>query len=181
MHRGNPDRDHRTARAGAYLHRLRRAPELGRSHVDALYTRLSDGFSRKIANHMAAVAINYFAYNFTKIHRTLRLSPAMAAGVTSRLFDVSDLVALLIAAESKKAAQGLATGFALRRSVESIGGSADRQLAAKRMVGELGRTLLERRHLHHPVPHHLSAGLGSCETQEPRGHHGSADSMILIH
>lgn len=67
------------------------------------YTRLSNGFSRKIENHMAAVAINYFAYNFIKIHRTLRVSPAMAAGVTDRLFDVSDLVALLVEAESKAA------------------------------------------------------------------------------
>jgi hypothetical protein len=36
------------------------------------YTRLSNGLSRKIENHMAAVAINYFAYNFIKIHRTPR-------------------------------------------------------------------------------------------------------------
>jgi hypothetical protein len=63
-----------------------------------------NGFSQKIENHMAAVATNYFAYNFIKVHRTLRLSPAMAAGVRARLFDVSDLVALLIEAESKKAA-----------------------------------------------------------------------------
>ena len=68
------------------------------------YTRLSNGFSRKIENHMAAVAINYFAYNFIKIHSSLRTSPAMAAGVTTRLFDVSDLVALLVESESKKAA-----------------------------------------------------------------------------
>ena len=68
------------------------------------YTRLSNGFSRKIENHMAAVAINYFAYNFIKIHRTLRVSPAMAAGVTTRLFEVSDLVALLIQSEAQKAA-----------------------------------------------------------------------------
>src|SRR5260221_1103414 len=58
------------------------------------YTRLSNGFSRKIENHAAAVALNYFAYNFIKIHRTLRMSPAMAAGVTNRLLEVSDLVAL---------------------------------------------------------------------------------------
>src|SRR5258708_733583 len=58
------------------------------------YTRLSNGFSRKIENHAAAVALNYFAYNFIKIHRTLRMSPAMAAGVTDRLLEVSDLVAL---------------------------------------------------------------------------------------
>lgn len=68
------------------------------------YTRLSNGFSRKIENHMAAVAINYFAYNFIKIHRSLRVTPAMAAGVVDRLFDVSDLVALLVESESKKAA-----------------------------------------------------------------------------
>ena len=68
------------------------------------YTRLSNGFSRKIENHMAAVALNYFAYNFINIHSTLRTSPAMAAGVVDRLFDVSDLVAILVESESKKAA-----------------------------------------------------------------------------
>jgi len=55
-------------------------------------TRLSNGFSRKIENHMAAVALNYFAYNFIKIHRTLRVTPAMAAGVTDRLWEVSEPV-----------------------------------------------------------------------------------------
>ena len=54
----------------------------------------ANGFSRKLRNHVAATALNYFAYNFIKIHRTLRMSPAMAAGVTDRLWDVNDLVAL---------------------------------------------------------------------------------------
>jgi len=44
------------------------------------------------------------AYNFIKIHRTLRVTPAMAAKVTDRLFAVSDIVALVEAAESKEAA-----------------------------------------------------------------------------
>jgi len=56
-------------------------------------TRLTNGFSKKIENHVAAVALGYFAYNFIKIHRTLRTTPAMAAGVTSKLWEVSDLVA----------------------------------------------------------------------------------------
>jgi IS1 family transposase len=56
------------------------------------YTRLSNGFSRKIENHSAEVALTYFAYNFIKIHRTLCCTPAMAAGVTERLWSVSDLV-----------------------------------------------------------------------------------------
>jgi hypothetical protein len=53
---------------------------------------LTNAFSKKIENHSAAVALGYFAYNFIKIHRTLRMTPAMAAGVTSRLWDVMDLV-----------------------------------------------------------------------------------------
>ena len=49
------------------------------------------------------MALNYFAYNFVRIHRTLRMTPAMAAGVTDRLWDVSDIVELLQQAESKAA------------------------------------------------------------------------------
>jgi hypothetical protein len=67
------------------------------------YTRLSNGFSRKLENHAAAVALNYFAYNFIKIHRTLRVSPAMAAGVSDRLWSVEDLVALWDAYEQRRA------------------------------------------------------------------------------
>ena len=68
------------------------------------YTRLSNGFSRKIQNHAAAVALNYFAYNFIKIHRTLRVSPAMAAGVTGHLWDAGELVGFLEAEESAEGA-----------------------------------------------------------------------------
>jgi len=71
------------------------------------YTRLSNGFSRKLENHEAAVALNYFAYNFIKIYWTLRVTPAMAAKVTNRLFDLSNIVALLEAAESKKQRRNL--------------------------------------------------------------------------
>jgi hypothetical protein len=48
-----------------------------------------------LENHSAAVALYYFAYNFIKIHGTRRRTPAMAAGVTDRLWEVSDLVACL--------------------------------------------------------------------------------------
>jgi IS1 family transposase len=67
------------------------------------YTRLSNGFSRKLENHAAATALNYFAYNFIKIHRTLRTSPAMAAGVTDQLWSVEDLVTLWEAYEQRRA------------------------------------------------------------------------------
>lgn len=57
------------------------------------FTRLTNAFSKKIENHVASIALGYFAYNFIKIHHTLRITPAMAAGVTDRLWEVKDLVA----------------------------------------------------------------------------------------
>jgi IS1 family transposase len=65
-------------------------------------TRLSNGFSRKLRNHAAATVLNYFAYNFIQIHSTLRTSPAMAAGVTDRLWSINDLVALWEAYEKEE-------------------------------------------------------------------------------
>jgi hypothetical protein len=67
------------------------------------YARLSNGFSRKLENHAATTALKYFTYNFIKIDRTLRMSPAMAAGVTERLWDVNDLVALWESYEQRRA------------------------------------------------------------------------------
>jgi len=67
------------------------------------YTRLSNGFSRKLANPAAATALNYLAYNFITIHCTLRTSPAMAAGMSDRLWSVEDLVALSEAYEQRRA------------------------------------------------------------------------------
>src|SRR5260370_39651036 len=61
--------------------------------------RLSNGFSRKFDNHAAAVALNYFNYNLIRIHSKCGVTPAMEAGITDRLYDVSDLVALLEAEE----------------------------------------------------------------------------------
>lgn len=62
-------------------------------------TRLTNAFSKKLENRGAAVALNNFAYNLLRIHRSLRCSPAIAAGVTKRLWEVSDLVELLEAEE----------------------------------------------------------------------------------
>jgi IS1 family transposase len=59
------------------------------------YTRLTNAFSKKIENHVATLAIFYMHYNFVRIHKTLRVTPAMAAGVTGRLWEITDLVGLL--------------------------------------------------------------------------------------
>ena len=59
------------------------------------FTRLTNGFSKKIENHMHAIAIHYMYYNFCRIHKTLRCSPAMEANVTKKLWSIEDIVALL--------------------------------------------------------------------------------------
>ena len=59
------------------------------------FTRLTNGFSKKIENHTAAVALHMMFYNFVRMHQTLKMSPAMAAGVTDKLWEISDLVQVL--------------------------------------------------------------------------------------
>ena len=59
------------------------------------FTRLTNAFSKKIENHTRFIAIHYMHYNFCRIHQSLRVTPAMAAGVTGRLWSVADLVELL--------------------------------------------------------------------------------------
>jgi IS1 family transposase len=59
------------------------------------FTRLTNGFSKKLENHAAAVALYFCHYNFVRQHQTHRLSPAMAAGVTDRLWSIEDMIALL--------------------------------------------------------------------------------------
>jgi hypothetical protein len=54
------------------------------------FTRLTDAFSKKIENHAYAVALFALNYNFVRVHKTLRMTPAMAAGVTGRLWEISD-------------------------------------------------------------------------------------------
>lgn len=70
------------------------------------FTRLTNAFSKKIENHAHAVALHFVYYNFCRIHSKLRMTPAMAAGISSRLWEVSDIVALLDAAETKPAKRG---------------------------------------------------------------------------
>jgi len=59
------------------------------------FTRLTNAFSKKIENHEASVALHFMYYNFCRIHQTLKVTPAMAAGVTDRLWDVEDIAKLL--------------------------------------------------------------------------------------
>jgi IS1 family transposase len=59
------------------------------------FTRLTNGFSKKIENHAAAVALHYMYYNFSRVHQTLRVTPAMEAGLTDHIWSLEEIVALL--------------------------------------------------------------------------------------
>ena len=56
------------------------------------FTRLTNGFSKKVENHKAAVALHFAHYNFVRVHRSLRVTPAMEARVTDRLWSLDELV-----------------------------------------------------------------------------------------
>lgn len=59
------------------------------------FTRLTNAFSKKIENHAHSVALFTTYYNFVRIHKTLRVTPAMAAGVTGKLWEIGDIVKVL--------------------------------------------------------------------------------------
>lgn len=65
------------------------------------FTRLTNGFSKKLENHANAIALHFAYYNFVRVHQSLRMTPAMAAGVTDHLWEMADLVAVVEAAEAK--------------------------------------------------------------------------------
>jgi hypothetical protein len=63
-------------------------------------TRLTNAFSKKIENHAHAMALHFLYYNFVRFHKSLKVTPAMAAGVTDRLWEVADMINVLQASEA---------------------------------------------------------------------------------
>ena len=59
------------------------------------FTRLTNAFSKKVENHMWAIALHYMHYNFCRIHQTLRVTPAMEAGVCDHVWEIEEIVGLL--------------------------------------------------------------------------------------
>jgi hypothetical protein len=59
------------------------------------FTRLTNGFSKKAENHAYAVALHYMHYNFGRIHKTLRVMPAMQAGVSDHVWTMEEIAALM--------------------------------------------------------------------------------------
>jgi IS1 family transposase len=96
---GGPDRKHIST---SYVERQNLTM---RMHMRR-FTRLTDAFSKKVENHTHMVALYTVWYNFVRIHKTLRVTPAMAAGVSARLWNMDDVVDLLDAAAPVPAKRG---------------------------------------------------------------------------
>ncbi len=90
---GNPDRDHIST---SYAERS----NLSMRTFMRRFTRLALGFSKKFENHCHMVALYTVWYNFVKMHKTLKMTPAMAAGVSEKLWSVGDIVDLIEAREA---------------------------------------------------------------------------------
>jgi hypothetical protein len=59
------------------------------------FTRLRNAFSKKVENHAAAVALWFMYYNFCRVHQTLRVTPAMEAGISNHVWTIEELVGRL--------------------------------------------------------------------------------------
>ncbi len=88
MIEGDPDPVHERSNLTVRMHMRR-------------FTRLTNAFSKKVENHAYAVALHMMYYNFVRLHSKLRMSPAMAAGVSKRLWEIGDIVTLVEAEEAK--------------------------------------------------------------------------------
>jgi len=85
---GNPDRKHIST---SFVERQNLTMRMGMRR----FTRLTNAFSKKIENHAFHLALHYMYYNFARIHKTLRMSPAMKAEVTDHLWSVEEIANLL--------------------------------------------------------------------------------------
>jgi hypothetical protein len=85
---GNPDEAHIST---SYVERANLTMRMGMCR----FTRLTNGFSKKVENHAHAIALHFMHYNFCRVHQSLRVTPAMAAGVADHVWDLAAVVALL--------------------------------------------------------------------------------------
>jgi IS1 family transposase len=96
---GNPDIDHVST---SHVERM----NLSIRMQNRRFTRLTNAFSKKLDNHIHALALYFAFYNFCRIHKSLRVTPAMAAGVTDRLWSLDDIVAKIDAMAPPSAPRG---------------------------------------------------------------------------
>lgn len=85
---GDPDADH-ISTSHVERHNLTMRMSMRR------FARLTNAFSKKVENHIAALSLYFMFYNFCRVHQTLRVTPAMEAGITDHVWEIEEIVALL--------------------------------------------------------------------------------------
>ena len=85
---GKPDQKHIST---SHVERANLSMRMGMRR----FTRLTNAFSKKLENHMHAVSFYFMVYNFVKIHKTIKTTPAMEAGVTTYLWSMEDIVLMM--------------------------------------------------------------------------------------
>src|SRR5205823_2435943 len=95
---GDPDRRHVST---SYVERQNLTIRVGMRR----FTRLTNGFSKKAENLAHNLALHYMHYNFCRVHQTLRVTPAMEAGIADHVWEIEELIALLDAKEAQKPAR----------------------------------------------------------------------------
>jgi IS1 family transposase len=86
---GNPDMDKAST---SYVERQNLTMRMSMRR----FTRLTNGFSKKAENHVHAVSLHFMHYNFARIHKSLRITPAMAAGVSDHVWTMEEIAALVL-------------------------------------------------------------------------------------
>ena len=86
---GNPDPKHIST---SYVERQNLTMRMSMRR----FTRLTNAFSKKLENHAALVALYFMYYNFGRVHQTLRVTPAMQAGIATRVWSIEEIVNLLV-------------------------------------------------------------------------------------
>jgi IS1 family transposase len=86
--KGNPDPEHIST---SYVERANLTMRMGMRR----FTRLTNGFSKKVDNHAAAIALHFVHYNFCRVHQTLKTIPAVKAGIFDRVLTIAELVEIL--------------------------------------------------------------------------------------
>lgn len=81
------------------------------------FTRVTNAFSKKFISHVHVLALYFAFYNFCRIHKSVRVTPAMAAGINDKLWTMADIVALMAARAPKPGPRGLTTSGRSRKSI----------------------------------------------------------------
>ena len=85
---GNPESEHIST---SYVERQNLTMRMGLRRL----TRLTNAFSKKVQNHAHAIAIHFMYYNFARIHKSLRVTPAMEASVSNHVWSLEEIIGLL--------------------------------------------------------------------------------------